>query len=145
VIELPCDSLKKISGMIFMFEKKISPTVRILIVFSFLVSTSMAMGDISGEWSFSLNVQGQSGSAVATIRQNDKEIEGTYVGQRFGTVDFTGTMINGELNFQLNLDLGPIICEGRMQDDGSIKGTADLTGMALANLWRLKQIKIFDI
>jgi len=145
VIELPCDSLKKVSGMIFMFEKKISPTVRILIVFSFLVSTSMAMGDISGEWSFSLNVQGQSGSAVATIRQNDKEIEGTYVGQRFGTVDFTGTMINGELNFQLNLDLGPIICEGRMQDDGSIKGTADLTGMALANLWRLKQIKIFDI
>ncbi len=145
MIELPCDSLKKVSGMIFMFEKKISPTVRILIVFSFLVSTSMAMGDISGEWSFSLNVQGQSGSAVATIRQNDKEIEGTYVGQRFGTVDFTGTMINGELNFQLNLDLGPIICEGRMQDDGSIKGTADLTGMALANLWRLKQIKIFDI
>ena len=145
MIELPCDSLKKVSGMIFMFEKKISPTVRILIVFSFLVSTSMAMGDISGEWSFSLNVQGQSGSAVATIRQNDKEIEGTYVGQRFGTVDFTGTMVDGELDFQLNLDLGPIIYEGRMQDDGSIKGTADLTGMALANLWRLKQIKIFDI
>ena len=119
--------------MIFMFEKKISPKVRILIVFSFLVGTSMAMGDISGEWSFSLNVQGQSGSAVATIRQNDKEIEGTYVGQRFGTVDFTGTMVDGELDFQLNLDLGPIIYEGRMQDDGSIKGTADLAGMALAN------------
>ena len=119
--------------MIFMFEKKISPKVRILIVYSFLVGTSMAMGDISGEWSFSLNVQGQSGSAVATIRQNDKEIEGTYVGQRFGTVDFTGTMVDGELDFQLNLDLGPIIYEGRIQDDGSIKGTADLAGMALAN------------
>ena len=133
MIELPCDSLKKVSGMIFMFEKKISPTVRILIVFSFLVSTSMAMGDISGEWRFFLNVQGQSGSAVATIRQNDKEIEGTYVGKRFGTVDFTGTMVDGELDFQLNLDLGPIIYEGRLQDDGSIKGTADLAGMALAN------------
>ena len=133
MIELPCDSLKKVSGMIFMFENKIFPTFRILIVSSFLVSASMAMGDISGEWSFSLNVQGQSGSAVATIRQNDKEIEGTYVGQRFGTVDFTGTMVDGELDFQLNLDLGPIIYEGRMQDDGSIKGTADLAGMALAN------------
>ena len=90
----------------------------------------MAMGDISGERSFSLNAQGQSGSAVATIRQKDKEIKGTYVGQRFGTVDFTGTMVDGELDFQLNLDLGPIIYESRMQDDGSIQGTADL---ALAN------------
>ena len=133
MIELPCDSLKKVSGMTNMFENKVSHTVRILIVFSFLVSASMAMGDISGEWSFSLNVQGQSGSAVATLRQNDMEIEGTYVGQRFGTVDFTGTMVDGELDFQLNLDLGPIIYEGRMQDDGSIKGTADLAGMALAN------------
>ena len=133
MIELPCDSLKKVSDMIFMFENKIFPAVRLLIVLSCLVSASMAMGDISGEWSFSLNVQGQSGSAVATIRQNDKEIEGTYVGQRFGTVDFTGTMVDGELDFQLNLDLGPIIYEGRMQDDGSIKGTADLAGMALAN------------
>ena len=133
MIELPCDSLKKVSGMTFMFENKVSHTVRILIVFSFLIGASMALGDISGEWSFSLNVQGQSGSAVATIRQNDKEIEGTYVGQRFGTVDFTGTMVDGELDFQLNLDLGPIIYEGRMQDDGSIKGTADLAGMALAN------------
>ena len=133
MIELPCDSLKKVSGMTFMFENKVSHTVRILIVFSFLIGASMALGDISGEWSFSLNVQGQSGSAVATIRQNDKEIEGTYVGQRFGTVDFTGTMVDGELNFQLNLDLGPIIYKGRMQDDGSIKGTADLAGMALAN------------
>ena len=119
--------------MIFIFENRIFPTVRVLTVVSFLVSASVAMGDISGEWSFSLNVQGQSGSAVATIRQNDKEIEGTYVGQRFGTVDFTGTMVDGELDFQLNLDLGPIISEGRMQDDGSIKGTADLAGMALAN------------
>ena len=133
MIELTYGLLKKVSGMIFMFENKIFPTFRILIVSSFLVSASMAMGAISGECSFSLNVQGQSGSAVATIRQNDKEIEGTYVGQRFGTVDFTGTMVAGELDFQLNLDLGPIIYEGRMQDDGSIKGTADLAGMALAN------------
>ncbi len=43
------------------------------------------------------------------------------------------TIVDGELDFQLNLDLGPIIYEGRLQDDGSIKGTADLAGMALAN------------
>ena len=109
------------------------PSIKVLIVLSSLVSAPIAMGDISGEWNFSLNVQGQSGSAVATILQNDEEIEGTYVGQRFGTVDFVGTIVDGELDFQLNLDLGPIIYEGRLQDDGSIKGTADLAGMALAN------------
>ena len=109
------------------------PLIKVLIVLSSLVSAPLAMGDISWEWNFSLNVQGQSGSAVATIRQNDEEIEGTYVGQRFGTVDFVGTIVDGELDFQLNLDLGPIIYEGRLQDDGSIKGTADLAGMALAN------------
>ena len=119
--------------MISMFKNQTFPVIKVLIVLSFLVSAPIALGDISGEWNFSLNVQGQSGSAVATIRQNDEEIEGTYVGQRFGTVDFVGTIVDGVLDFQLNLDLGPIIYEGRLQDDGSIKGTADLAGMALAN------------
>ena len=103
------------------------------------------MGDISGEWNFSLNVQGQSGSAVATIRQNDEEIEGTYVGQRFGTVDFVGTIVDGELDFQLNLDLGPIIYEGRLQDDGSIKGTLIWLEWLWLTLSRQNQIKDFDI
>lgn len=119
--------------MISMFKNLAFPLIKVLIVLSSLVSAPLAMGDISGEWNFSLNVQGQSGSAVATIRQSDEEIEGTYVGQRFGTVDFVGTIVDGELDFQLNLDLGPIIYEGRLQDDGSIKGTTDLAGMALAN------------
>ena len=119
--------------MISMYKNPACPVIKVLIVFFSFVSAPVAMGDISGKWNFSLNVQGQSGSAVATIRQNDEEIEGTYVGQRFGTVDFVGTIVDGELDFQLNLDLGPIIYEGRLQGDGSIKGTADLAGMALAN------------
>ena len=119
--------------MISMFKNLGFPVMKVLIVLSSLVSARLAMGDISGEWNFSLNVQGQSGSAVATIQQNDEEIEGTYVGQRFGTVDFVGTIVDGKLDFQLNLDLGSIIYEGRLQDDGAIKGTADLAGMALAN------------
>ena len=119
--------------MISMFKNLAFPLIKALTVLSCLVNAPMAMGNISGEWNFSLNVQGQSGSAVATIRQNDEKIEGTYVGQRFGTVDFVGTIVDGELDFQLNLDLGPIIYEGRLQGDGSIKGTTDLAGMALAN------------
>ena len=119
--------------MISMSKNPAFPVIKVLIVLLYLVSAPIAMGDISGEWSFSLNVQGQSGSAVATIRQNDEKIEGTYVGQRFGKVDFVGTIVDGELDFQLNLDLGPIIYEGRLQGDGSIKGTTDLAGMALAN------------
>ena len=63
--------------MISMFKNLEFPVIKVLIVLSSLVSAPIAMGDISGEWNFSLNVQGQSGSAVATIRQNDEEIEGT--------------------------------------------------------------------
>ena len=111
---------------------------RAVITLSFLGSVRFALADISGEWNFSLNVQGQSGSAVATIRQNNEDIEGTYIGQRFGTVDFTGTMIDGELDFQLELDAGLIIYEGRTQDDGSIKGTTDLAGMAVASFVAVK-------
>ena len=48
---------------------------RAVIALSFLGSVRFAVADISGEWNFSLNVQGQSGSAVATIRQNNEEIE----------------------------------------------------------------------
>ena len=111
---------------------------RAVITLSFLGSVRFALADISGEWNFSLNVQGQSGSAIATIRQNNEDIEGTYIGQRFGTVDFTGTMVDGELDFQLELDAGLIIYEGRTQDDGSIMGTADLAGMAVASFVAVK-------
>ena len=52
---------------------------RAVIILSFLGSVRFALADISGEWNFSLNVQGQSGSAVATIRQNNEDIEGTYI------------------------------------------------------------------
>ena len=114
-------------------KKLILSIFRAAIIVSFLINARIALADISGEWNFYLNVQGQSGSAVASIRQNDEDIEGTYVGQRFGTVDFAGTMIDGELGFQLELDAGLIIYEGRIQDDGSIEGTADLAGMALAS------------
>mgnify|MGYP003320746107 CR=1 FL=1 len=40
---------------------------RAVITLSFLGSVRFALADISGEWNFSLNVQGQSGSAVATV------------------------------------------------------------------------------
>lgn len=62
-------------------------------VLSVIVVSQFANAEISGEWHFSLNVQGQTGTAKVSIEQvNDKVIKGIYVGQRFGTVEFTGTV-----------------------------------------------------
>ena len=46
-------------------KKLILSIFRAAIIVSFLINARFALADISGEWNFYLNVQGQSGSAVA--------------------------------------------------------------------------------
>lgn len=111
-----------------------------LIVLLTTLCAALASADITGDWDFSLNVQGQTGSAEVAIEQvSDTEIKGTYVGQRFGEVDFKGTYVEGKLDFGLSLDAGKIVYEGVIQDDGTIEGSADLAGMAVARFTAKKR------
>jgi len=114
---------------------RIALTVSKSAVFLFVLACAqLSLADISGQWHFDLNVQGQTGSAEVSIEHtSDTDIKGTYVGQRFGTVEFVGTIIEGRIDFELALSAGQIVYEGQLQEDGSIKGTADLAGMATAN------------
>jgi hypothetical protein len=95
-----------------------------------LLASSLASADVSGSWSFAVEVMGQNGVAAVTMTQgSDGTIAGHYTGQ-IGDADFTGTANGNDFQFVLVVDAGSITYKGTLQEDGTIKGSLDLSGMA---------------
>jgi hypothetical protein len=94
-----------------------------------LVST-LVSADVSGNWSFAVEVAGQTGNATVSMTQNsDGSIAGHYTGQ-LGDTDFTGTASGNDFQFTLVGDAGSVTYKGALQEDGTLKGSLDLSGMA---------------
>ena len=110
--------------------KKIFHTISMAFCAFLLLASSLASADVSGSWSFAVEVMGQNGVASVTMTQgSDGAITGHYTGQ-IGDTDFTGTASGNDFQFVLVVDAGSITYKGTLQDDGTIKGSLDLSGMA---------------
>ena len=110
--------------------KKISHSISAVVCAFFLMASSLASADVSGNWGFAVDVMGQTGNATVTMTQGaDGKIAGHYTGQ-LGDTDFTGTATGNDFQFVLTGDAGSVTYKGTLQDDGTIKGTLDLGGMA---------------
>jgi len=113
-----------------MFKLRDTRYFRWLMVLVALGLMPAASADVSGSWSFAVEVMGQSGNASVTMTQTgDGTITGHYTGQ-LGDTDFTGKASGDELQFALVGAAGTVTYQGTLQADGSIRGTVDLGGMA---------------
>lgn len=112
-----------------MFKKTLH-TISMAFCACLLLASSVASADVSGSWSFAVEVMGQNGVASVTMTQgSDGAIAGHYTGQ-IGDADFTGTATGNDFQFVLVVDAGSITYKGTLQEDGTIKGSLDLSGMA---------------
>ena len=110
--------------------KKIVHTISMALCATALLASSLASADVSGSWRFAVDVMGQTGNASVTMTQgSDGSLSGHYTGQ-LGDTDFTGTANGNDFQFVLTGDAGSVTYKGTLQDDGTIKGTLDLSGMA---------------
>lgn len=117
-------------GGICTMLKKTFRTVSMAFCACFLLASSLASADVSGSWSFAVDVMGQTGNASVTMTQSgDGTIAGHYTGQ-LGDTDFTGTATGNDFQFVLTGDAGSVTYKGTLQEDGTLKGTLDLSGMA---------------
>jgi len=94
-----------------------------------LLGAQLASADVTGKWAFSVDIMGQTGVAQVSLQQDDAKLSGHYSGQ-LGETDFTGSATGNDIEFVLVGSQGNVTYKGALQDDGTLKGTVDLGGMA---------------
>lgn len=91
---------------------------------------STAWADVSGDWTFAVDLGGMgSGNAAVTMQEaGDGTLTGTYNGQ-LGNTDFTGESDGTDFSFELVSQMGSVTYKGTLQEDGTLTGTMDFGGM----------------
>lgn len=92
---------------------------------------SAAIADVTGNWTFNVEIPGAGGGSASVIMDQiaDGAIVGEYSGQ-LGVTSFNGQANGDSFSFNINTDMGTIVYEGEVQEDGTLAGTVDLGGMA---------------
>ncbi len=112
-----------------MFKNTISRFSKAFAVLALVLGAQLASADVSGSWTFAVDIMGQGGNASVTMKQDGDKVTGSYAGQ-LGNTDFTGSATGDDFQFVLVGDAGSVTYKGTLQADGTIKGTVDLAGMA---------------
>lgn len=89
-------------------------------------ATSILAADVSGTWTFDVNLDAGSGSPSFSFAQKGDVITGKYKGQ-LGESDLKGTVTGDKIKFSFTLQQGGesmvVEYEGTIQSDTSMKGT----------------------
>lgn len=102
-----------------------------------LCALSLAAADITGSWSFEVDLGGQSGTPKFTFQQKGEALTGTYSGQ-LGESKLTGTVKGNEVEFKFEISGGTVVYKGTIVSATEMKGAADYAGQA-EGTWKAKK------
>lgn len=94
--------------------------------------------DVSGTWDVEIELGGQSGSPVFTLKQEGEKLSGKYKGQ-FGDANLKGTVTGNKIQFTFPIEGGDVTYKGTIEKD-TMKGEADYAGQA-SGTWSGKRKK----
>ncbi len=107
-----------------------------------LAGNARAADDLTGTWDVTIEIAGQTGSPTFHLEQDGDKLKDKYKGQ-FGEADVTGTVKDKDVEIRFDLQEGAtVVYTGKVQDDGTLKGTADYAGQAEGD-WTAKK-KVSD-
>jgi len=95
--------------------------------------------DLTGTWEVTIEIGGQTGMPVFTLKQEGEKLSGKYKGQ-FGEAEVTGKVKGKELEFSFEPQEGSKIVYKGTVDGDTMKGTADYAGQASGD-WTAKRKK----
>lgn len=84
--------------------------------------------DVTGTWNVEIELGGNSGTPVFTLKQEGEKLTGRYKGQ-FGEAEVTGKVKGDEVEFSFEVDNNKIVYKGKISKD-TMKGEADYAGQA---------------
>lgn len=93
--------------------------------------------DISGKWTFAVDLGAQSGTPRFTFQQKGEELTGTYSGQ-LGEAKLKGTVMGDKVEFQFETSGITVVYKGTIVSASEMKGTADYGGQAQGT-WTAKR------
>lgn len=101
------------------------------LAFVFMCFSGIASADVSGTWTFTVDIAGMGSGTPTVVMVQDAEggITGNYSGQ-LGNTPITGKANGSDFEFAISSEAGSVTYKGALQEDGSVKGTLDLSGMA---------------
>ena len=98
-------------------------TLRIIALVALSVALSFA-ADISGKWTFTVDLGGQGGSPTFDFAQKGEALTGTYHGQ-FGEAKLTGTVKGDKVEFSFGSEAGSVKYSGTLDGATKISGKCD--------------------
>jgi len=104
----------------------------LLVSMAFVFLATGASADVSGTWSLSVEITGVGGGTPTVTMAQDAQgnITGSYTGQLGSAAPITGKAAGHEFEFTMTGEMGSVTYKGALQEDGTVKGTLDLGGMA---------------
>ena len=91
---------------------------------------------MTGTWDVEIEINGQTGTPVFTLKQDGDKLTGKYKGQ-FGEADVTGTVKGSDVEFAFEAQGAKIVYTGTVEKD-TMKGKADYAGQATGE-WKAKK------
>lgn len=96
-------------------------------------AVTAAQDSVAGTWHLQVVFDQGSGAPTAVFKQDGEKLTGTYTGQ-MGQFPLEGTFKDKQIAFTVMVDVQgnqlAFTYVGALQDDGTLKGTVDLGGMA---------------
>jgi len=92
--------------------------------------------DVTGVWNVEIEIGGQTGMPVFTLKQDGEKITGKYKGQ-FGDADVTGKLKGNEIEFSFEAQGAKITYTGTVDKD-TMKGKANYADQATGE-WKAKK------
>jgi len=92
--------------------------------------------DLSGDWNVTLQMDTITATPALTLKQDGDKLTGEYTSQQYGKFPVTGTVKGTEMTFSVAMSIEgnsiAAVYTGVVQADGSLKGSVDIGGGAMA-------------
>jgi hypothetical protein len=101
--------------------------------------------DLSGDWNASLQLDTITATPTFSLKQDGNKLTGEYVSQQYGkfplTGEITGTAVTLTVSMNIEGNALAAVYSGVLQPDGSLKGTVDIGGGAMAGTFSASRKK----
>jgi hypothetical protein len=92
---------------------------------------AVQQADLTGKWRMSLDMEMGRATPLLELQQNEGKLTGTYTG-RYGSSQVSGDIDGRTFKFGVAMETMTLQFRGEVQEDGTLKGTADFGEMGTA-------------
>ena len=100
-----------------------------LLIIALLAASSLLAADVTGKWSFAIELDAGSGAPTFEFQQQGESLTGTYTGM-LGTAPLKGAVKGGNISFSFEAEYSGeklhVVYEGVVESASKMKGTVKL-------------------